>query len=188
MLPVKRPYIRTGYFGQQYAKRVLRKFPALKHAPFYGKCLGYEYKALGNKGIYAPTSGKVVFVGEDRYGAVLVKIQRLKHPCYKWIIQLAHMKKGSIRVRRGQKVKMGQRIGTQGKTGRATGTHVQVKAWGGKHMRIRNPKQVLLLKLSKKKPKPKKLTRKGLIKVIDKLLLKNSPQAILNALKRAFKV
>jgi murein DD-endopeptidase MepM/ murein hydrolase activator NlpD len=56
---------------------------------------------------------------EDNLGnGVILKIGPGRYACY------AHMKPGSVRVRRGQRVRVGQRIGLVGNSGQTTGPHL----------------------------------------------------------------
>lgn len=79
---------------------------------------GLDFAAPHGTPIYATADGVVVFAGRQSAYGRLIKI---KHD-FGYETRYAHLSK--IRVKNGQRVSRGERIGDMGNTGRSTGTHL----------------------------------------------------------------
>ena len=79
---------------------------------------GTDFAAPHGTPIYSAADGVVIFAGRQSAYGRLIKI---KHD-FGYETRYAHLSK--IRVKRGQKVSRGERIGDMGNTGRSTGTHL----------------------------------------------------------------
>jgi len=90
--------------------------------PFHGRELhpGIDIGAPSGSPIVAAASGTVIYAGaRGSYGNVVM----IDHG--NGVVTLyAHQRSGGIRVRNGQRVAKGQRIGTVGSTGNSTGPHL----------------------------------------------------------------
>ncbi len=105
---------------------------------------GIDYAARTGTPVVASGNGKVIKSGYSKYNGNYVFIQHGN----KYVTKYLHLHKR--KVKRGQKVKQGQLIGTVGATGRVTGAHLHYEFLvNGVH---RNPKTV---KLPKSKSLPK---------------------------------
>ena len=102
----------SGVFGSQ---RILNKIPKRPH-------YGLDIAAPIGTEIFAPNNGIVKLVGADLFytGNTLILDHGLG-----MISIYAHM--NEISVKKGQKIALGQLLGSVGKTGRATGPHLH---WG----------------------------------------------------------
>jgi len=122
--PLKSYYI-TSNFGK-------RKDPINKRwSAHYGLDMGSQIKS----NVFSPTTGTVSFSGwKKRYGR-MVEINHSKDIKTRY----GHLKK--ILVKKGQKVKVQQKIGLLGNSGRSTGPHLHYEIlFRGKPM---NPKQFI---------------------------------------------
>ena len=112
-LPVNGKFNVTGYFGQ---KGTLWSGGVHK---------GVDITA-SDKRLYALCDGEVTYTGYDKggwgyYVSVMPKgFDRIR-------IILCHMVKGSIKVKKGDKVSRTTLLGTMGTTGNSTGVHVHVE-------------------------------------------------------------
>lgn len=99
-------------------------------------CFGQENKSLwanGHKGIditgektlYAMCDGVVTYQGFDNSWGYYVSVQPNGFDRIRFI--LCHMVKGSIKVKKGDKVSRTTVLGTMGTTGNSTGVHVHVE-------------------------------------------------------------
>ena len=79
---------------------------------------GLDFAAPHGTPIYAAADGVIIFAGRKSAYGRLVKI---KHD-FGYETRYAHLSK--IRVKNGQRVSRGERIGDIGNTGRSTGTHL----------------------------------------------------------------
>ena len=101
-LPLKDPFRFTSGFGMRWGRL---------HA-------GTDFAAPHGTSIYSTADGVVTFAGwQSGYGR-LVKIQ------HEFGIETRYAHLSKIRVKQGQRVSRGQRIGDMGNTGRSTGTHL----------------------------------------------------------------
>lgn len=106
---------------------------------------GIDYAAKTGTPVVSAGNGKVIKSGYSRYNGNYVFIQHGNT----YVTKYLHLHKR--KVKKGQKVKQGQLIGTVGATGRVTGAHLHYEFLvNGKH---RNPRTV---KLPKSNPLPKK--------------------------------
>lgn len=72
-------------------------------------------------GVYSVADGEVLMAGKNIYDDA--QIVYIKHSDNLYTVYM-HLQKGSIPVKKGQKVKKGQQIGKQGATGHVTGSHL----------------------------------------------------------------
>src|SRR5699024_12088096 len=74
----------------------------------------YDIGTLGNANVfcYAVRDGEVLSVNADNLGTVVIK-----HSSDKYYSQYMHLKLGAFTVKKGDKVKAGQKIGILGGTG-----------------------------------------------------------------------
>lgn len=96
--------------------------------------------ALGTT-VFAVADGTVIFAGpstlkfkngEPAGGGYLVKIRHKVNG--EWITSAyMHMQKGSIAVKKGEKVTEGQKVGKLGNTGESTGPHLHFEIQRGKN-------------------------------------------------------
>ena len=95
--------------------RLTQKFSSLKRPPH----LGIDLRGSIGTPVLSAYSGRVVYAGKrlSGYGNTVI----IEHP-FQWASLYAHLH--SIKVKRGQKLKQGEIIGTVGKTGRASGPHL----------------------------------------------------------------
>ncbi len=102
VLPLKSPYRLTSPYGPRWG----RMHKGLDMAAPYGTP------------IYAPADGVVVFAGWSKgYG----RLTRIRH---EFGIETRYAHQAKIRVKVGQRVSRGERIGDMGSSGRSTGSHV----------------------------------------------------------------
>jgi hypothetical protein len=89
-------------------------------APIYAVADGTVVRVVDNMPDIPPGSQNPGLVAPSDFGGnqVLLKIGPGRYACY------AHMRPGSVRVRRGQQVRVGQRIGLVGNSGNTTGPHL----------------------------------------------------------------
>ena len=103
----------------------MRKDPFNKKREFHG---GLDFRAKRGTPVYAPADG-IVRIASRKYGfGLLVELQHGrgffpgKKKSVRYRTRFAHLSK--IYVRRGQKLKRGDRLGLVGSTGRSTGPHL----------------------------------------------------------------
>lgn len=138
-----------GVYNDMPLGRPFRNFNGLHDTSQYGvrvnpvTKLGFEFHTgfdtsgpLGTP-IHATGPGEVyrVYGPGNGYGRAVV----IKHD-FGYYSMFAHMTQTEVRV--GDRVYRGQRIGTMGRTGRATGTHLHYEIWLGTSQRI-NPEPFL---------------------------------------------
>jgi murein DD-endopeptidase MepM/ murein hydrolase activator NlpD len=89
-------------------------------APLYAVADGTVVRAVDNTRDIPPRSQNPSLRKPEDFGGnhVILKIAPGRYACY------AHMKAGSLRVRRGQHVRVGQRIGEVGNSGNTTAPHL----------------------------------------------------------------
>ena len=100
-----------------------------------GVDLGWNSKYGGqHQPIYAPADGKVVATKDkDKTGKSwgnYVKIYVGKYNGKKMYVLMAHLEDG-LKVKKGQKVKMGALLGKMGNTGKASGPHCHYEVYLG---------------------------------------------------------
>lgn len=130
-LPFNKPIPRVTYgFGP-------RLHPIEKIKKWHN---GVDYAVAVGTPVYAVSAGRVIFAGPSRIkqangepggGGYIVEI---KHKvARKWITSTyMHLKKGSLQVKRGDKVAEGQKIAESGNTGASTGPHLHFEIQLGK--------------------------------------------------------
>lgn len=96
-----------------------------------GLDLGWNSKHGGkNQPIYAAGDGKVVSIKDnDKTGKSWGNYVKIKHSSGIYTLY-AHLKNG-IKVKKGQKVKMGDLLGHMGNTGKAAGNHLHYEYYKG---------------------------------------------------------
>ena len=96
-----------------------------------GLDLGWNSKHGGkNQPIYAAGDGKVVSTKDnDKTGKSWGNYVKIKHESGIYTLY-AHLKNG-IKVKKGQKVKMGDLLGHMGNTGKAAGNHLHYEYYKG---------------------------------------------------------
>ena len=103
----------------------MRKDPFSKKKAFHG---GLDFKAKRGSPVYAPSDGIVRTASRKRGFGLLVELRHGrgffpgKKKTVRYRTRFAHLSK--INVRRGQKLKRGDRLGLVGSTGRSTGPHL----------------------------------------------------------------
>ena len=97
-----------------------------KKGSHYGIDLGWSSKNGGkNQPIYATDDGKVIYKQTQTSGG---KVIHIKHD-NGYVTEYAHL--DTWVVKKGDKVKMGQKIGTMGKSGNASGEHLHLGVYKG---------------------------------------------------------
>ena len=97
-----------------------------KKGSHYGIDLGYSRNYGGkNQPIYATDDGKVIYRQTQTSGG---KVIHIKHD-NGHVTEYAHL--DTWVVKKGDKVKMGQKIGTMGKSGKASGEHLHLGVYKG---------------------------------------------------------
>lgn len=96
-----------------------------------GLDLGWNSKHGGkNQRIYAAGDGKVVSIKDnDKTGKSWGNYVKIKHKSGIYTLY-AHLKNG-IKVKKGQKVKMGDLLGHMGNTGKSAGNHLHYEYYKG---------------------------------------------------------
>ena len=101
-MPVRGAYRRTSGFGPRWGRM---------HR-------GTDFAAAHGSPIYSTADGVVTFAGWGSGYGRLIKIQ------HEFGIETRYAHLSRLRVKKGQRVSRGQRIGDMGNTGRSTGTHL----------------------------------------------------------------
>jgi len=118
MLPFTGSYRITERYGEKYRDDVLNRFPHLRLAPYYSRCIGTGWAMPTGTPVLAPAPGKVIYAGSDRHGALYVDVGLPGYDFYR----LGHLIKLNVKV--GQYVDWQTQIGLSGATGAATGPHL----------------------------------------------------------------
>jgi murein DD-endopeptidase MepM/ murein hydrolase activator NlpD len=97
------------------------------------------YSAGKDRGIYAPYAGTVTYAGPSKtkksdgepsgFGYYVKITHRINGVFYSSLY--AHLVKGSLKVKQGDKVKAGDLLGTMGTSGMSTGVHLHWEIWKG---------------------------------------------------------
>ena len=99
---------------------------AFKKGSHYGTDFGWNSKNGGkNQPIYAIEDGKVIYCQTQTSGG---KVIHIKHD-NGYVSEYGHL--DTWIVKKGDKVKRGQKIGTMGKTGKASGEHLHLGLYKG---------------------------------------------------------
>ena len=102
----------------------------------YRAHLGSDYAAPSGTPVQAVADGRVIFSGFSGDSGNLITLQHASG----YVTQFLHLSKRL--VRKGDRVKQGQRIGLVGMTGLATGPHVDIRIRkNGHYMNWENPKK-----------------------------------------------
>lgn len=105
-----------------------------KKGSHYGIDLGWSSKNSGkNQPIYATDDGKVIYRQTQTSGG---KVIHIKHD-NGHVTEYAHL--DTWVVKKGDKVKMGQKIGTMGKSGNASGEHLHLGVYKGSKINYNKP-------------------------------------------------
>lgn len=110
-LPVNNVFSVTAYFGQENTK--------------YWKNGHKGIDIVGEKTLYSICDGVVTYQGYDASWGYYVSVKPNGFDRIRFI--LCHMVKGSIKVKKGDKVSRTTVLGTMGTTGNSTGVHVHVE-------------------------------------------------------------
>ena len=105
-----------------------------KKGKHYGTDFGWSSKNGGkNQPIYAVEDGKVIYRQTQTSGG---KVIHIKHD-NGYVTEYAHL--DTWVVKKGDKVKMGQKIGTMGKSGNASGEHLHLGVYKGSKINYNKP-------------------------------------------------
>jgi murein DD-endopeptidase MepM/ murein hydrolase activator NlpD len=98
------------------------------------------YTGGKDRGIYAPYAGTVTYAGPSKtkksdgepsgFGYYVKITHKINGEFYSSLY--AHLVKGSMKVKQGDKVKAGDLLGTMGTSGMSTGVHLHWEIWKGK--------------------------------------------------------
>jgi murein DD-endopeptidase MepM/ murein hydrolase activator NlpD len=98
------------------------------------------YSGGKERGIYAPYAGTVTYAGPSKtkkddgepsgFGYYVKITHNINGQFYSSLY--AHLVKGSMKVKQGDKVKAGDLLGTMGTSGMSTGVHLHWEIWKGK--------------------------------------------------------
>jgi len=135
---VRRPFLRAPF---SFDRRVTSRFSHSRYHPILKERrphLGVDYGAPTGTPVLASADGAVIFAGRKGGFGNLV---RVRHP-NGYVTAYAHLSR--MDVRRGQRVKQGERIGRVGSTGLSTAPHLdyRVQNRSGKYI---NPKELAAL-------------------------------------------
>jgi hypothetical protein len=135
---VRRPFLRAPF---AFDRRVTSRFSHSRYHPILKERrphLGVDYGAPRGTPVLVSADGTVIFSGRKGGFGNLV---RVRHP-NGYVTAYAHLSR--MDVRRGQRVKQGERIGRVGSTGLSTAPHLdyRVQNRGGKYI---NPKELAAL-------------------------------------------
>ena len=114
--------LRSRVLSDRYG---MRRDPFNKKREFHG---GLDFRAKRGTPVYAPADGIVRIASRKKGFGLLVALQHGrgffpgKKKSVRYRTRFAHLSK--INVRRGQKLKRGDRLGLVGSTGRSTGPHL----------------------------------------------------------------
>jgi murein DD-endopeptidase MepM/ murein hydrolase activator NlpD len=90
---------------------------------------GYDLAAALGTPVVAPRGGVVEVVGYQGRAAGHYVVLDGDGEDYDYAFM--HLRRGSIRVRQGARVAIGQQLGEVGSTGRSTGPHLHFEVWAG---------------------------------------------------------
>jgi hypothetical protein len=135
---VRRPFLRAPF---AFDRRITSRFSHSRYHPILKERrphLGVDYGAPRGTPVLASADGSVIFSGRKGGFGNLV---RVRHP-NGYVTAYAHLSR--MDVRRGQRVKQGERIGRVGSTGLSTASHLdyRVQNRSGKYI---NPKELAAL-------------------------------------------
>ena len=135
---VRRPFLRVSF---AFDRRITSRFSHSRYHPFLRERrphLGVDYGAPRGTPVLASADGTVISAGRKGGFGNLV---RVRHP-NGYVTGYAHLSR--MDVRRGQRVKQGERIGRVGSTGLSTAPHLDYRAQNrsGKYI---NPKELAAL-------------------------------------------
>jgi murein DD-endopeptidase MepM/ murein hydrolase activator NlpD len=90
---------------------------------------GQDIMAASGTPVIAPHAGRVTWVAYQASGAGYYLVLTSEGEPYSYVFM--HLLKGSIAVKAGDHVTMGQQLGGVGATGTADGTHLHFEVWDG---------------------------------------------------------
>jgi len=123
-------YTGKGIISSDYGNRIHPKTHKLKFHE------GVDI-AAGKEPVYAAATGKITHVGMAGNAGLRVKLSYTD--AGNNVHTLVYMHLDSASVKKGQDVKIGDRIGVMGKTGEVTGVHLHLEHWvGNAHRRPSN--------------------------------------------------
>ena len=135
---VRRPFLRAPF---AFDRRITSRFSQSRYHPILKERrphLGVDYGAPRGTPVLASAEGSVIFAGRKGGFGNLV---RVRHP-NGYITGYAHLSR--MDVRRGQRVKQGERIGRVGTTGLSTGPHLDYRVQNRSGQYV-NPKELAAL-------------------------------------------
>lgn len=154
MKPYRGKIKTTGRYGQPYAKHVLKTIPKLKGAPWYGKCIAWEFRPNPQNTLLilqAMVPLKIKTVSESATSGRFVK-GVIRAGKYKgWVLSYWHLGRAVVSVGRslGWGAKIGYIGGKYGWSGKGTGCHAGVTLQD-KSGKYRKPNLLTSLKKPKK--------------------------------------
>ncbi len=124
-IDVKEPVLKKGkhYLTSDYKTRGTR-------STHNGMDMIGENHSIDN--VIAIADGKVITSKYSNTAGYYVEIEHAN----KYISRYLHMKKGSLKVKKGDKVTKGTLLGTMGNTGNSTGAHLHFAVYNDKHVFI----------------------------------------------------
>ena len=115
-------------------------YPFINDAPnpkdnHYGDDFGWSSKIYGcNQPIYACWDGVVIYYEFQKTGGYVLHIRHTTGKYAGLVSEYAHLQKGSIKVKVGDYVSMGQQIANMGNTGIASGYHLHFGLYRGTYI------------------------------------------------------
>lgn len=106
---------------------------------------GVDFGWHGDKNppVYAIADGEVIYYKKQPLGGYTIRIKHFDEGNY--ISEYGHLLKGSIKVKVGQRIKMGDMIAQMGKSGVCSGEHLHLTIYKGKYSNKFNPLNFLCL-------------------------------------------
>lgn len=139
-----------------------RIHPILKHRKHHN---GVDWASAVGRKLFAVHNGKVTYAGPSRLkfkngepagGGYIVRI-RFKDDGKFYTATYMHLRKGSLKVSRGQRVIEGQHLADSGNTGESTGPHLHFEiqkgrtyVWSNMGLRYLDPIPFIKSRLDKK--------------------------------------
>lgn len=108
--------------------------------------IDFGWHSVHNAPVYSIADGEVIYYKKQPLGGYAIRIKHYKDKNGKYVYsEYGHLQKGSIRVKVGQKVKMGEQIACMGKSGVTTGEHLHLTMYIDKYSKKVNPLLYLCL-------------------------------------------
>lgn len=149
----------------------------------YGVDFGWSSTDGGkNAPVYSIADGEVIYFKHQTTGGYTLRIKHFNEDNF--ISEYGHLQKGSIKVKVGQKVKMGEHIANMGGSGIVIGNHLHLTIYKGeyKNENKKNPLEYLCLydgqNVTDKTKKNYKIYHTKKVKGTDgELAIRNKPDA-----------